>query len=181
MPAKGTSKYPTHVKPHFAKIAKWIRDGVPEFRIAKALGIGKTTWERFKHGHLELVELINKSQQNSDAAIEGALYRRASGFEYEERTEEFDSAGNLLRVKITRKHCAPHVGAAIFWLKNRNPEEWRDIRGVALERSSDFNVVLPEVPEGIRREMEEATGRSFADPAAPKVIPAKANGSSRHL
>ncbi|MGE5483158.1 MAG: hypothetical protein ACM3VX_09720, partial [Bacteroidota bacterium] len=58
-------------------------------------------------------------------------YRRACGYDFEEteiiadRTAE--GQARPARVKRTKKHVPPDVTACIFWLKNREPERWRDV------------------------------------------------------
>ena len=55
-----------------------------------------------------------------------ALYHRAVGYEQEE-VKIFMPAGakKAVLVPFTAK-IAPDTSAAIFWLKNRRPDEWRD-------------------------------------------------------
>ena len=76
----------------------------------------------------------NKSSQKtspllSDSAIEAALFKRACGYDYEEKRVEIsiDKNGSISRKKITcLKHLSPDVRAAIFWLKNKQPLHWQD-------------------------------------------------------
>jgi hypothetical protein len=73
------------------------------------------------------------------------------------------------------EHCPPDVGAAFIWLKNRDPERWRDVQNVehvlgkyiisdhpmtveqwAAERATVVNEVIddsvtPELPKGIEQ------------------------------
>ncbi|EJV07735.1 hypothetical protein HMPREF1334_02430, partial [Enterococcus faecalis ERV41] len=54
-----------------------------------------------------------------------ALFKSATGYEYTEVTEELTENGMEITKKVT-KQVAPNPTAAIFWLKNRKPDEWRD-------------------------------------------------------
>ena len=43
----------------------------------------------------------------------------------------FMPAGALQPVVVHyEEHCPPDVGAAFIWLKNRDPERWRDVQNV---------------------------------------------------
>ena len=50
------------------------------------------------------------------------------GYEFEEVHREVNqtSRGNKTVIKKLKKHIPPDVTAQIFWLKNRDPERWRD-------------------------------------------------------
>lgn len=66
----------------------------------------------------------------ADLEIENCLFKRARGYEYEEETIEGIVGPNGETIKKTRKivkkQMAPDTTAQIFWLKNRQPEKWRD-------------------------------------------------------
>lgn len=50
--------------------------------------------------------------------------KRALGYDcHEERFEESEKDG-VKTIRIT-KHIPPDTTAGIFWLKNRNPDKWR--------------------------------------------------------
>jgi hypothetical protein len=43
----------------------------------------------------------------------------------------FMPAGALQPIVVHyEEHCPPDVGAAFIWLKNRDPERWRDVQNV---------------------------------------------------
>jgi hypothetical protein len=106
-----------------------------------------------------LREAIRAGREVWDSGMaERTLYHRAMGYEYEERCVseiEFDTyaieqsedgtkwavmvgaTGKPMKVKIPAKRTStwyrkhpPDVTALIFWLKNRMPERWRDVRAV---------------------------------------------------
>jgi hypothetical protein len=56
--------------------------------------------------------------------------RCANGYNYE-AVKVFMPAGSKQPVVVHyTEHCPPDVGAAFIWLKNRNPERWRDVQNV---------------------------------------------------
>lgn len=65
------------------------------------------------------------NQIPDDALVEKALYQRATGYVYEEVTKELID-GELQVKKVVQKQVAPDISAQIYWLKNRQPDRWRD-------------------------------------------------------
>ena len=62
--------------------------------------------------------------------VERSLYQRANGYNYE-AVKVFMPAGAKEPVVVHyTEHCPPDVGAAFIWLKNRDPEHWRDVQNV---------------------------------------------------
>jgi hypothetical protein len=62
--------------------------------------------------------------------VERSLYQRANGYNYE-ACKIFMPAGSKQPVVVHYiEHCPPDVGAAFIWLKNRDPERWRDVQNV---------------------------------------------------
>jgi hypothetical protein len=62
--------------------------------------------------------------------VERSLYERANGYNYD-AVKIFMPAGAKQPVIVHYvEHCPPDVGAAFIWLKNRDPERWRDVQNV---------------------------------------------------
>jgi len=107
------------------------RQGCTNAQIAEALGYSATYFYEVIRLHPELAEALKESKQEVDLRVEGALYRRALGYTYEETREvvELDVKKNVPRVvrreKVT-KTVLPDTTAQIFYLKNRLPDRWRD-------------------------------------------------------
>lgn len=151
------SKYETNVKDKLILVEGWARNGLTDEQIAKNLGIGLTTFYKYKKEHSELSEALKKGKEVIDFEVENALLKRALGYKYEEVTKERilkkDEQGKPLTdihgfpiyemvvTKTVKKEVTPDTTAQIFWLKNRKPEEWRDKRDV--EHSGNMNVNNP--------------------------------------
>lgn len=133
------NKYFTNIEPNFDLIAGYLNGGHTEASVAKSFGVGVSTWERYKSEHPEFREAIHKSGMNATALVVNALFKRATGYQYEEiHTEITDngrqsqqSAANQRRVikKIT-KEVPPDTAAAIFWTTNRDPEHWKNQQNI---------------------------------------------------
>jgi transcriptional regulator with XRE-family HTH domain len=107
----------------------WARHGLTDEKIAEKMGVGRTTLARWKNRYPEFAEALKRGKAPVDFQVENALLRRALGYEYEERSTErrqLSNGGLLVVEKVVKKHVVPDVVAAIFWLKNRQPDYWRD-------------------------------------------------------
>lgn len=118
-------------------VEMWMRQGLTEEQAAKNLGVSRSTFEEYKVRHPDFLAAIKRGKAPVDFAVENALLKRALGYTYTERKEETsepDSGTEIpsKRVTVTVKEVSPDTTAAIFWLKNRKPDRWRDVKGVEL-------------------------------------------------
>lgn len=107
------------------RLAAWARNGLTDEQIAKNMGIASSTLREWKKKYPALSAALKKNKEVVDTEVENALLKRALGYEYDEVTIEVDSNGKQ-RKKIIKKRVPPDTTAQIFWLKNRNPNGWRD-------------------------------------------------------
>ena len=117
------------------RVQGWARDGLTDEQIAVNIGIGTSTFYRWRDEHREFREALKKGKAPVDLEVENALLKRALGYEYEETvTEIYKGADGIERshIRKMKKHMPPDTTAQIFWLKNRRPGRWRDkIEGVS--------------------------------------------------
>jgi len=121
------SRWP-EIKKNIPLIEKWSRDGLNEKQICKNLGIAVSTFENYKTKHKELVEALKRGKAVPIMEIENALYRRATGYEYEEVKTYIKLEGDR-EVKYTekiKKHLPPDVAACFILLKNKDKGNWSD-------------------------------------------------------
>ena len=81
------SKYETDVKPRFDEITEWLKIGATDKEVAENLGINKATICEYKKRFPEFNELIKCSRKQPIQAIKAALFKRATGFNYQEIKE----------------------------------------------------------------------------------------------
>jgi len=135
------SKYHTHVEPRFEFIQGKLRSGYTEESIAKSLGIGASTWKKYKALFVDFRDLIKKAAFDSTALVVNALHKRATGYEYDEiHTEITDTgaqkkqAGQPLAqrrvIKKITKHVPPDTAAGIYWTTNRDPANWKNTQNI---------------------------------------------------
>lgn len=110
--------------------------GLIDRQMADVIGITESTFNDWKHKHPSFSESIKNGKDSADAQVAKSLYQRANGYSH---TDEkiFCHEGEVIRVPII-KHHPPDTTAMIFWLKNRQPELFRDKR--ELQHSGDFQI-----------------------------------------
>lgn len=134
---KAIDKYKEYVEGKEESILSACRNGATNVDIAKMLGIGRTTLNKIIQDYPDFKALLRQGKDTADLFVENALYKRAIGYEIEETTTEVqvlkDGSGTTTSVKKTKKHVAPDTTAAIYWLKNRKPETWRDKKDIVVD------------------------------------------------
>jgi transcriptional regulator with XRE-family HTH domain len=97
----------------------WSRDGLSLEQIAKNIGIDESTIYKWKSSKVEIFEALKKGKEVADYEVENAVFKRATGYTYEEKTYE---DGVLKKTVI--KEVPPDTTAQIYWLKHRQREKW---------------------------------------------------------
>ncbi len=89
----------------------YARDGAKDKDIAEALGISHNTLINMKKNYGDVSEALRKGKEIVDYAVENALLRKALGGD---------------------------TTAIMFWLKNRKPSQWRDLKEVNANLQDGF-------------------------------------------
>lgn len=139
------------------KIGAWSRDGLTQEDIAHNCGCSVSTFKEWVNRFPALAAVYKNARAVADIRVENALYKRATGYDYEEVTREEGPKG--VTVRYVTKHVPPSEVAAFFWLKNRKPDVWRDKPVDTADHSNAVEVTFDVDEE------EEACAES-ADPAA---------------
>lgn len=99
--------------------------GATDKELGDFFGVTEQTvnnWKKTKDGFFES---IKRGKMEADAKVAASLYHRALGFETTEVvTASFQ--GIISDMKTVKKVYPPDPTSAIFWLKNRQPDKWRD-------------------------------------------------------
>ena len=103
---------------------KLTRLGAIDKQLAEAFEVSVSAINRWKKEHIEFSEALKKGKAFADANVADALYHRALGYAHPD-THISNYQGEITKTPIT-KHHPPDTTAAIFWLKNRQPKQWRD-------------------------------------------------------
>ena len=87
----------------FKQIEHNASRGLSQQQICHALGISETWWYEAKHKNPEISESFKKGQAQGIGEVSNAIYEQA---------------------------LAGSTGAACFFLKNRDPDRWSDVKSV---------------------------------------------------
>lgn len=135
--AKG--KYEKWLEPdNLLLLQAWARDGLTDEQIAHNMGIRRATLYVWKKKYPYISDALKRGKEVVDVEVENALLKRALGYDYNEITEIREN-GVVTQRKIVKKYMAPDVTAQIFWVKNRKPDIWRDLKKI----ESDIKVTNP--------------------------------------
>ncbi len=119
----------TKYKPEYVNQAeKLCAMGATDAEIARFFNVSVPTLSSWAAIHEDFGAALQKGGAVADATVERSLYQRAIGYSYE--SEKI--IGEVIRAPIV-VHVPPDVKAQIFWLKNRDPKNWRDRREVGMD------------------------------------------------
>ena len=114
---------------HNKLVEKYSEAGLTDAEMAKAFGIARSTFSKWKVDYPEFKAIIAVGKTIADDKVIQSLYRRANGYEHPE-TKVFCNNGVVTSVDVT-KHYPPDTAAAFIWLKNRSG--WVDKQELIVE------------------------------------------------
>jgi transposase len=122
---------PNKFKPEYIEQArKLCQFGHTDPELAEFFGVHTQTINNWKRKYPEFLYALKGSKEVANKRVERSLYERANGYSYD-AVKVFMPAGSKQPVVVHyTEHCPPDVGAAFIWLKNRDPERWRDVQNV---------------------------------------------------
>lgn len=114
--------------------------GATDKEIGDFFNVTETTINNWKIEFPDFFESIKRGKIEADSIVASKLYHRAIGYEHPEIiTANFQ--GQITDIKEVVKHYAPDPTAAIFWLKNRQPDKWRDKQDINLKAELDIKPI----------------------------------------
>ncbi len=112
-------------RPELTAVARQAAElGGTQAEIAEAMGICTSTLYSWAVRHAELATALKVGKAAADDRVERALYHRAVG--YTEATVKLTVRDGEVVATPVVEHHPPDVRAAMMWLKNRRPKEWRE-------------------------------------------------------
>jgi hypothetical protein len=106
------------------QVKKLILAGLTDAQICDILEINNDTFCEWKKKNKEFSESIKDWKAEADLVIEKSLYHRGKGYQHEE--DKIFCENGVVTVVPTIHHYPPDATSMIFWLKNRQPEKWRE-------------------------------------------------------
>ena len=116
---------PTKYKTEFAEQARKLCVlGATDKQLSDFFEVSESTINKWKLDFPEFSESLKLGKLIADAEVADKLYQRATGYSHPE-VKVFNNQGEIVTHECV-KHYAPDPTAAIFWLKNRQSDKWRD-------------------------------------------------------
>ena len=164
---------PTTYRPEYAAQARgYCELGATDADLAEAFNVSTRTIANWYTRYPEFAEAVKVGKDMADDRVERSLYQKAIGYEYD-AVKIFNANGSPMVVPY-REKVAPDTTAAIFWLKNRRKDRWRDVHQHEHGKAGDFDQLDDEaLREFIVLEAQEITGSGetalLPAPEAPKA------------
>lgn len=136
--AEGQGRPSKYKEEYDEQVYKLCLLGAIDKDIADFFEVEEQTINNWKNEHPSFFESLKKGKKLADMNVVNSLYNRANGsvvtkqtaFKVK-RTKIDQGTGKILTdeaVEIVdiKEELPPDTTAIIFWLKNRNPDNWRD-------------------------------------------------------
>lgn len=116
---------PSLYQPEYAQKARELCErGATTADLAEFFQVSTQTIRNWSHEHVDFFEALKIGKAAADERVEASLYHKAIGYSFD-AVKIFQHQGQVVEAPY-REHVPPDTTAAIFWLKNRKPQEWRD-------------------------------------------------------
>lgn len=116
---------PTSYKAEYAAQAlKLCKLGLTDKELAEYFEVSEQTLNAWKKAHPAFLESLKGGKTLADAEVASKLFHRATGYSHDDLDIRVVN-GEIIQTPII-KHYPPDTTAAIFWLKNRQRNKWRD-------------------------------------------------------
>lgn len=116
---------PSEYKPEFCQEAeKLCANGATDAELAEHFDVSDRTIYRWKALHSEFCQALKTGKSVADERVERSLYHKAVGYTHD--AVHFSSYQGVVTATPYKEHVPPDTTAAIFWLKNRRANDWRD-------------------------------------------------------
>jgi hypothetical protein len=118
---------PSKFKAEFVEQARKLAYlGATDREAADFFGVTEQTINNWKSTNAEFFEALKVGKETADARVEQSLYRRALGYTHD-AVKIMTVDGAVVQTPYV-EHYPPDTTAAIFWLKNRRADRWRDVK-----------------------------------------------------
>jgi transcriptional regulator with XRE-family HTH domain len=120
------------------------QQGKTDPEIAQELGIHPRTLANWKADDPNLLQAMSNAKAIADELVEMALFKKATGYSY--RAKKFFQHEGCILCEEYEEHVPPDTRAAEIWLRNRQPDRWRDKQeiefsgGIKLEKLTDEEI-----------------------------------------
>lgn len=118
---------PTLYRDEYAEQAyKYCLLGADNQKLAALFGVSDTTIDNWIRDKQDFFGAVKRGREIADAEVANSLYHRAIGYSHP-AVKIFNNNGAIITADYV-EHYPPDTGAAMAWLKNRQPDSWRDTK-----------------------------------------------------
>ncbi|WP_213279309.1 terminase [Chryseobacterium indologenes] len=147
---------------HPKNALKYSLLGLTDVQMAGAMDINPDTLYQWQKKYPDFSEAIKKGKIEADANVVSTLYKRALGhtqkykqaFKLKKVDEETGKLYDTVEIVEIEDYFPPDMIATIFWLKNRQPEHWRDKKEVEIDDKRELNTSV--LSDSALEELEQA-------------------------
>ena len=118
------------------QIIRMYEQSLTDAQVAKVLGVTEQTVKNWKKKDDDFFIALKEAKEIADEAVEASLFKRATGYSMKSVKIFFDAKTGMTIEHEYIEHFAPDPTSMIFWLKNRQPSEWRDKRELEIPEGS---------------------------------------------
>lgn len=143
---------PTKYKAEYAEQArKLCLLGATDAELAAFFEVSERTLNDWKKRHKEFLQSLKAGKRIADAEVADKLHQRATGYRWTEQQAikvKKDQYQEEVEIVEVEKEVPPDPTSMIFWLKNRDPERWRD-KPANESGPEDMAAALAKLAEGL--------------------------------
>ena len=125
-----------------------FEEGKTDKQVANIIGVTEQTINNWKIKHKSFFESLKQKKEFADQEVVRALFERATGYSHEEEkllvVSDGGDRGSRVERVMTTKHYPPDPTSMIFWLKNRQPDLWREKQEVQQTGDSNIKITITE-------------------------------------
>lgn len=155
MAKKKKTGRPASYRPTFPEKAQsMFARGATAAEVAKSLKISISTLYQWQQDKPAFSEAVTRGKAQADELVEQSLFKRSIGYQHPDT--HFSTFQGMVTATPFTKHYPPDTAAAVFWLKNRKPKEWRDRTEIQLEQ--EVAGVDAQTLEMLRKKFRETVG-----------------------
>ncbi len=108
--------------------------GATDREMADFFEVSESTLNLWKIENPSFSESLKEGKQTADAKVAQSLFKRALGYSHPDVDIKVVQ-NEIVQTEIT-KHYPPDTTAAIFWLKNRKADQWREKQELSIDDKS---------------------------------------------
>ena len=162
---KGESRRAKFSPEHIELARRLTQMGSGVSQIADAFGIAIVTIYEWMEKYPDFAKAITGTRHFADEKVAAALYSKAVGYK-RKVTKAMQHNGNVVMAEY-EEQMPPDTAAAFIWLKNRQPELWRDRHEITGADGKPLEVALSWVSGRQVVDAEDLEARTASDKIMP--------------